>query len=343
MEIEMAVPRRKLANDGPEIPLFALGSWHTYDRMDFDETVRMLRRAVDGGVNLFDIGVYGRYPQKFPLSNPRLGRSWTDVIFARAMQAAGIPRSAYMVSEKMWLWAYPRLSIAEQLEHALLRLGSDYADFVMLGDIEDDLDLNAIVEEVAALIKAGKLRWWGVNNWSAGELRKVHDHAAAHGLPRPCLAQLKYNVSRRSKPEDERWLKLFSETGIALQASDIFESGYFAGKMEVARAVARDVGEIRALIREAAPRFAALAGELGATPAQLSIAFCLAHPATANVLFGATSVAQLEENLGALAVRDRHGATIRERVEAFWFDRGLVDPASSWSTAPMSFPAPAAR
>jgi len=338
----MSVPHRKISANGPDISLFSLGSWHTYDRMDFDEAARMLRHAVDQGINLFDVAVYGRYAQKFPLTNPRLGRTWTDLVFTHAMRMAGVPRSSYMVAEKIWLWAYPRLSIEEQLDHALLRLGSDYADFIMLGDMEDKFDFNVIVAEVGALIAKGKVRWWGVNNWSVHELRAAYDCAVANNQPRPQLAQLKYNVSRRTKPEDRRWLELFEQAGIGLQASDIFESGYLAGKTEVTRGVARDPGDIRPLIQEASPRFTALARDLDATPAQLSIAFCLSHPAIANVLFGCTSQAQLEENLAASALARRHGSEIRKLVEDFWFDRDRIDPESSWSAAPMELSPPVA-
>ena len=70
-----------------------------------------------------------------------------------------------------------------------------------------------------------------------------------------------------------------------------------------------------------------IAEELGATPAQLAIAFTLTHPATATTLFGASSVAQLEANLGSLELLGRIGAeTIRERVTPFWADRDVVDP-----------------
>lgn len=324
-----------------DLPTFALGSWHTYDRMDFDEIVRMLSIAIDQGVTLFDLGVYGRYPQKFPLSNPKLGRTWTDVVFARAIQQAGVSRDRFMIAQKIWLWAYPRLSVEEQLDHALLRIGMDCSDFLMLGDMEDDLDLGVLVEEVAALIRKGKARFWGVNNWSVGELRRADDYAAAHGLPRPRIAQLKYSVARRAKADDQRWLDFFANTGVRLQASDVFESGYFAGNQTVSRGVARDPGDIRPMIQNSVPAFIAKARSVGAKPAQLAIAFCLTHPAIATVLFGATSVAQLEENLGALDVYRKHGAELRDLVSEFWFDRGRIDPEASWSERPISFAASA--
>ncbi|MCC6193239.1 MAG: aldo/keto reductase [Burkholderiales bacterium] len=334
------VPHRAVAG-GPDLPLLALGSWYTYDRMDFDEVVALLRLAHESGMTLFDVGVYGRYSQRHPLSNIRHGRVWTDVVFAQAMRATGIARERYMTAAKLWMWPYPRLSLQAQLDHALLRLGSDYTDIVTLGDMEDAVDLGVVVEEVAQLIRGGRARFWGVNNWSVGELERAHAYAVAHGLPPPCFAQLKYNPARRTKPESARWLAFFDRSGVRLQASDVFESGYFAGRTELTRGVARDVANVQPLIAEAAPRYAAVAKSIGVTPAQLTIAFCLCHPAIANVLFGCTSREQLRENLGALALWKREGRRVVDLIDEFWFDRGRVDPESSWAAEPMELPPPA--
>lgn len=333
----MKVPQRDAGREGARVPLFSLGSWYTYNRMDFDEVVALLASAIEHGVNLFDIGVYGRYPQKFPLGNPRAGRIWTDVIFSRAIQEVGVAREDYQVAEKIWMWAYPQISIETQLDHALLRLGSDYADFIILGDMERQYDFDRLVAEVGALVATGKARAWGVNNWSAAELRTVHDIAVREGLPRPALAQLKYNVSRREKAEGAAWQALFADTGIGLQASDVFESGYLAGRSELDRGVARDPGDIQPLIRAASPRFTELAAQFDATPAQLAIAFCLGHPHLSNVLFGCSSKAQFEQNLGALRVHEQYGAQLGAKLEPFWFDRGRVDPQASWAAKPLRY------
>lgn len=333
------VPQRRLPA-GPQLPLFALGSWYTYDRMDFDEVVAMLRLAVDRGITLFDVGVYGRYPSRFPLGNPRLGRTWTDVVFAHALRVAGIERSRYLVAEKLWMWALPSCSLEEQLDHALLRLGIDHCDLVTLGDMEEVADIRAAVEQVAQIIRHGKARWWGVNNWSVDELALAYSHAQEHGLPLPCIAQLKYNPARRTKPESTLWRDFFARSGVRLQASDVFESGYFAGRTELTRGVARDPGAIQPLIAQAAPRFKAVAESIGATPAQLALAFCLCHPDLVNVLFGCTSRAQLHDNLGALTLWQREGQRLVALVDEFWFDRNRMDPAASWSDKPVNLPNP---
>jgi aryl-alcohol dehydrogenase-like predicted oxidoreductase len=95
-----------------------------------------------------------------------------------------------------------------------------------------------------------------------------------------------------------------------------------AGKPSPGRKIGADVGDIRGRIVEAFPQVRRIAEELEATPTQLSLAFTLTHPATANVLFGSSSVAQFQENLGALDLLERAGADrLREAAAGLWLDR----------------------
>ncbi|MFI6390312.1 aldo/keto reductase [Nonomuraea sp. NPDC050540] len=312
------VPRRTIGTHGPEASVLSLGSWHIYDRMDFAEAVAMVRHAVDLGVNLFDIGVYGM-PGHPPV--------FTDVLFSAIVRAAGIARDDYLLSEKLWLERYPEQPLREQLEHALFRAGADRADLVVLGDVRRaGLDLERLAGDLAELERDGIIGCWGVNNWSASAIRTIRGHALAAGSPGPQLAQLKYSPCRRSIPDGGPFAPLFAE-GLSLQASDVMEGGILAGRTSPARQVGRDPGGVREQIVRAAPGLAEAAAGVRATAAQLCIAFALSHPATGTVLFGASSTRQLVCNIGALAVLERVGAQgIRELVEPFWADRDAVDP-----------------
>jgi aryl-alcohol dehydrogenase-like predicted oxidoreductase len=313
------IPRRRIGRSELETSVFALGSWHIYDRMHFEDAVDLVRTALDRGVTLFDVGVYG-----FPGMPP----AFTDVLFSAIIRAVGVRREDYLLSEKLWVEGWDdEAGFRPQLERALFRVGAAHADLVILGDLRrDDLELRDIVLSLAELQKAGLIRAWGVNNWSASNIQSLIDIAAAEGAPAPEIAQLKYSVSRRSIPDGEPFGKLW-EQGLSMQASDVMVGGFIAGMVATDRVVGRDPGGIRQRIIDDVPGFVQLAEELRCTPAQLAIAFTLTHPATATTLFGASSVAQLEANLGSLEVLDRVGADeIRARVEPFWADRGLVDP-----------------
>lgn len=312
------LPLREIGRSGLHASLFSLGSWHTYDRMDFADAVALLREAADRGVNLFDVGVY---------SAPGAPPVFTDVIFSAMVRAAGLRREEWLLSSKLWLEAFGADGFRPQLENALMRVGVEHADLVILGDLRrDDLELRDLVLDLAALADAGLIRAWGVNNWSAASIQALIDLAAAEGVPGPQIAQLKYSVSRRSIPDGEPFARLW-EQGLTLQASDCLEGGILAGKVNGDRQIGRDPGGIRERIIADVPAFTAVADDLDVTPAQLGIAFTLTHPALTTTLFGASRVAQLRANLDAAALVDRVGAAeLRRLVEPFWADRGVVDP-----------------
>jgi L-glyceraldehyde 3-phosphate reductase len=310
------VPSRRIGTDGPVTGILALGSWHTYDRMPFSETVELLRVAVSAGITLFDVGVYG-LPSQPPV--------FTDVIFSAAVRAAGLARDDYLFSAKLWMEEYPDQPLREQLAHAFLRAGVDYADVAILGDLRDPgTDLERLVLDLADLHAAGMIRQWGVNNWSAASVQTLIDVARANGVPGPAMAQLKYSVARRSIADGAPFAKIFAQ-GVTLEASDVMEGGLLLGKG--GRDVGRDPGGVRERIAGQASLLRQLSDQVGATPAQLCVAFTLTHPALTTTLFGATSVAQLRENLDAVELVSRVGAgQLRELAAPLWSDRDTTDP-----------------
>ncbi|MFJ9690731.1 aldo/keto reductase [Kitasatospora sp. NPDC101183] len=317
------VARRRLGAHGPEVPLLGLGSWNTWDRMTTEEAAELVARAVAHGVDLFDVAHYN--------FGPHAENAVTDILFGEAVRAAGLKRSDYLICGKLWLWDYPNTGFAGQLDTALERVGVDRADLVVAGDYLGELDVRAVVTDVAELVRAGRFDAWGVNNWPAAVLAEAVRFARAEGMPEPVFAQLKYSLARRSVPEGEPYGELFAD-GLGLQASDVFEGGILAGKLHPQRKIGADPGGIRDAIREAYPEVRRIAEGFGATAAQLAVAFCLTHPAAASVLFGASSREQFDANLGALDLLARHGGELREAVEGLWLDRGVVAPGASWGT-----------
>ncbi len=178
--------------------------------------------------------------------------------------------------------------------------------------------------DLGELVEAGLIRSWGVNNWSASTIQILLDNAAKHRLAGPAIAQLKYSVARRSIPDGEPFKAIFGQ-GVTLQSSDVMEGGVLLGK--AGREVGRDPGGVRDRIIQSAAALRELAGQLGTQPSTLCIAFTLTHPANTTTLFGATSIAQLRDNLGAIELVKQVGAAkLRELVAPLWADRDAVDP-----------------
>ncbi|WP_353055637.1 aldo/keto reductase [Leucobacter sp. CX87] len=316
---EGTVPVRQLGPGGPVVPVFALGSWNIWDRMEAAERIALMRRAHEVGSAFFDVAYYNM--------GPHAEASRTDLLFGEALFESGLTRGDIQLCGKLWLWEYPGVGFAEQMDVSLERISrggvqAERFDTVVVGDFMADLDIRQVVRDVQAEIDAGRFASWGVNNWSAGALETALGVADAEGLTPPSFAQLKYGLVRRSMAEGEHYGRWFEQGRLALQASDLFEGGILVGKLAPSRKIGADVGGIREQIVAIYPRTLQIAEELGATPAQLGIAFALTHPATANVLFGASSVAQFEDNLGALALLERVGdERLRALTAELWLDR----------------------
>lgn len=322
----MTVPRRPIGPNGPEASVLSLGSWHIYDRMPFRDAVAMLERATEAGINFFDVGYYGG----FSIDGKPVQESYTDILFGRIIQAAGVDREDYQLSAKLWVNNYPALSFEDQLDNLLLRVDTDRADFAILGDLFGlTLDYSQLVRDLGALVRKGKLGGWGVNNWSVADIRALHAAAVETGMPGPEMAQLKYSVIRRSIPDGEPFRQLVDDIGITLEASDVLEGGILAGNLKPTRVIGRDPGTVREGAPDAARRLAEIASTMDATPAQVAIAFCLTHPAITTVLFGTSSIRQLEENLAAVDLADQRGEEIRTAVAELWLDRDVVDPSGN--------------
>lgn len=312
---------RQLGPGGTRTSVFGLGSWNTWDRMDFADAVALISAAIERGVTLFDVAHYNM--------GPHAEQARTDIIFGEAVRAAGIERERYQLCGKLWLWEYPRTGFEEQLTTSLERVGVTHLDTAVVGDYLESPDVRQIVLDVNEQIRAGRIGSWGVNNWIAADLTSAVDFAAREGLAPPCFAQLKYSIVRRTMAEGGPYGEHFRNGTLALQASDVFEGGILAGRKHPQRKIGADPGNIREQIRAASDDVAAVAAEFGATAAQVAIAFCLEHPAVANVLFGVSRPDQLTDNLAALRLWQQHGAQLRAALEHLWLDREL-NPDGTW-------------
>ncbi|MEQ6897033.1 aldo/keto reductase [Microbacterium sp. KR10-403] len=316
------VPTRTLGPAGPEVPVLALGSWNIWDRMERDDAVALVHRAKDAGAAFFDVGNYNM--------GPHAEGARTDILFGEIVRDAGLERSDYLVCGKLWLWDYPNTGFADWMRTSLDRIGIEAVDTVVVGDHMAPVDIRRVVRDIHAEIEAGRFTSWGINNWPHEEALLALEFARDEGLTPPSFAQLKYSLVRRSMAEGPFYGGLFADGRLGLQASDVFEGGILVGKTAPERKIGADVGGIRDEIVAAWPTVQKIAEGLDATPAQLGIAYCLANPATANVLFGCRSIAQFDDALGALALLERVGAEkIRDAAADLWLDCD-VNPDGTW-------------
>jgi len=291
---------RTLGGSGIDVSVLALGSWRTYERMSREQGLAVMKAAQKHGIDFLDDARYDE------TGTAPLPTGYSEVVFGELFRAVGRRRDEVVVANKLWWEFWPAESAAQELDSSLLRMGFDYVDLIYATSPPEGLGAAEIVDAVTGLISSGKARAWGIVNWSPELLVEAAEVARASGVPQPCVAQLPYNVIWRSSVEGAAESAALSETGVNVVASAVLVYGALTGKYADPDASGR-LAERRAdpFYEEAfaaAPALADLAEGFSTTPAALAVAFALAGPRVASVLFGATEPEQVHENVRALDV-----------------------------------------
>jgi L-glyceraldehyde 3-phosphate reductase len=300
------MPTRPLGDSGLEVSRISLGSWRTYERISRDDGLAVMRAARDAGVTLLDDARYNDETGHAPIPT-----GYSEVVFGELFRAAGWPRDGTVVTNKLWWEFWPQQSAAAELDASLDRMGFDYIDVIYANPPAHGLGLEELVGSVADLVATGRARAWAIVNWPAPMLQEASAIAARQGGPQPCAAQLPYSVVQRSPVEDADMGTALDACGAPVVASYVLAGGLLTGKYDTDPGAGRAAGTLdtpasRAALG-AARRLKQVADSLGTSPAAAAVAFALAHPRVASALLGATSPAQLGQNVAALDLVERVG------------------------------------
>ena len=211
------------------------------------------------------------------------------------------------------------------LENSLRRLRTDYVDLYQLhwparnqpmfgqwqfdpAKERDSTPIRETLEALADLVKAGKIRHVGLSNehpWGVMQFTRL---AEEHGLPRVVSTQNAYSLLNRVY--DYGLAEVCHRESVSLLAYSPLAFGLLSAKYlddPVARGRVNDFEGFaqryaKPNVAPAVAAYAALAREQGLTPAQLALAWCYRRWCVASTIIGATTMAQLEENIGAWSV-----------------------------------------
>jgi aryl-alcohol dehydrogenase-like predicted oxidoreductase len=312
----MSLPHRSAGASGLEISTLALGSWRTYERVPREQAVAVLDAANAAGIDFLEIARYNDETGTAPIPT-----GYSEVVFGEVF-----PRSAYaaardkvIIAEKLWWEFWPQQDARQELTASLERTGLDRIDILYSDPPPPELPLEDVVEQIGALLDAGRIRAWGIVNWAADRVAEVGRIALARGIATPCLAQLPYSLVRRDWVEGAEMVAALELCDASVVASYTLAGGILTGKyakgetgrMERER---NDPGWAAAV--RVADELLELAAELDTTPAALAIAFALDNPTVATVLCGATRPEQVAENTAAPALLDRLDEEQLARLEA---------------------------
>jgi voltage-dependent potassium channel beta subunit len=313
---------RRLGRSGLKVSELSLGSWVTYGNQVDEKLAReCMAAAYDAGVNFFDNAeVYAR------------GRS--ESIMGDALKKLGWRRSSYIVSTKFFWGLHDgpnekntlnRKYLMQAIDGSLGRLQLDYVDLVFCHRPDPGTPLDETVWAMSEMITAGKAQYWGTSEWSAAEIAAAWHIADRHHLHKPVMEQPQYNMLHRDRVEKE-YARLYEDLGLGTTIWSPLASGLLTGKYNdgippdsraslkgyewLAESIV-DPAKIR-MVKKLAP----IAAELGCTPAQMALAWCLRNPRVSTVITGASRVAQVTENMQALDVVARLGQKVMARIDA---------------------------
>lgn len=248
-----------------------------------------MRAARDAGITLLDDARYNDETGTAPIPT-----GYSEVVFGELFRAAGWKRDEVNVSNKLWWEFWPEQSAAEELDGSLGRMGLDHVDLIYAIHPPKELSIERLVEEVAGLIDSGRARAWGTGMWSAAQHHEALDVCDRTGAPCPCAAQMATSLVDHAGPSDPEMQRAFDRGPISLVASYVLAGGALTGRYNRG-----EPGSVNDRGMSLATRVAELATEWDVPPAHVAFAYAFQAPSLATVLFGASTAAQLNENVAA--------------------------------------------
>ena len=314
---------RRLGSSGLKLSVLSLGAWLTAGaRFGRGEARELVALAWDHGINFFD-------------NAENYAHGEAERVMGDAIADLRLPRDGFCVSSKACFGSaadprptqagLSRKHVRDACHDALRRLRVDYLDLFFCHRPDPDTPVEETVWAMDALVRQGKVLYWGTSEWPATLIREAIDVARRHHLHAPTMEQPQYNLLHRDRVELE-YAPLYAEHGLGTTvwsplASGLLSGKYNSGVPEDSRFAGmgeRDplrVDKLSAPRLERARRFTALAAELGVAPAPLAIAWCLANPHVSTVILGASRPGQLLDNLGALELSERFDDQVWRRLE----------------------------
>src|SRR5512146_280869 len=295
----------RTGRSGLKLPAISLGWWYNFGGLDPLENGRAIaRRAFDLGVTHFDLANnYGPPPGS------------AEETFGRLYREDFRPyRDELIISTKagydMWPGPYgewgSRKYLLASLDQSLARMGLDYVDIFYSHRFDPDTPLEETIGALDTAVRSGKALYAGISSYSPEKTREAYAILERLGTPL-LIHQPSYSLLNRWIEPD--LLDTLGELGVGCigfspLAQGMLTAKYLDGIPEGSRAAANTSLSPDLLTDQALAKIRALneiASGRGQSLAQMALAWTLRDQRMTSTLIGASSVAQLEDSLGALA------------------------------------------
>ncbi|MBN9236744.1 MULTISPECIES: aldo/keto reductase [Phyllobacteriaceae] len=300
---------RNLGKSGLRVPVLSFGAgtfagagplFSAWGNTGVEEARRLVDICLEAGVNLFDTAdVYSDGASETVLGEAIKGRRNEVLISTKASLPLGDGPNQ---------WGSSRSRLIEAVDQALGRLGTDHIDIFQLHAFDAHTPVEEVLATLDGLVRAGKLRYVGVSNFSGWQIMKSLAVAERHGWPRYVANQVYYSLLGR----DYEWdlMPLGEDQGLGALVWSPLGWGRLTGK--IGRGNPIPAGSRLHQTAEFGPpvedehlyrvvdALEAVAGETGKSVPQIAINWLLQRPTVSSVIIGARNEEQLRQNLGAV-------------------------------------------
>ena len=291
---------RRLGDSGLEVSTICLGTMMFGDRTDATTAQRIIASAFDAGINFIDTAdVYAKGASE-QIAGPAIAANRQRWILATKV--------GNVMTQSPNDGGLSRRWILQACDDSLKRLETDYIDIYYLHKDDTDTPLEETVEAIGDLIRAGKVRYFGVSNYRGWRIAEVVALCAEFGVPRPVVCQPYYNAFNRT-PEIEI-LPACDYYGLGVVPYSPLARGILTGKYlpgaepppesRVGRKDRRMMEtEFRPESMAMAQTIKAHAQKKGLTATQFALAWVLNNRIVSSVIAGPRTMEQWTEYLSA--------------------------------------------
>ena len=300
-----AMEYRRSGRSGVKIPVLALGLWHNFgSHKPFQDVKAMAHYAFDKGICHFDLANnYG----------PEYGTAEEN--FGRLMECSFRPyRDELLVSTKagwdMWPGPYgnwgSRKYLMASLDQSLKRMKLDYVDVFYSHRLDPETPLEETMQALVDIVRQGKALYVGLSRYPLEQARQAYAYLAAHDVP--CLLyQDRYNIIDRV-PQCRGLIDQSVENGVGFISFSPLQQGLLTGRYlngvpadsRMAKGIFLKEEMLTPTMLNALHGLNDLAARRGQSLAQMALSWLLNDTRVTSVIIGASSVAQLEDNLQCL-------------------------------------------
>jgi aryl-alcohol dehydrogenase-like predicted oxidoreductase len=298
---------RTLGRTGVRVSSLCLGAmmFGDWGNRDHDESIRIIHRALDAGVNFIDTAdVYSRGESEEIVGKALAGGKRENVVLATKVHGTMGDDPNEFGNSRRW--------IIREVENSLRRLGTDWIDLYQIHRPEADTDIDETLGALSDLVHAGKVRYIGSSTFPASQIVEAQWAAQRRGRERFVCEQPPYSLLVRGVEQDV--LPTCRRHGMGVIPWSPLAGGWLSGRYRKDQDVPGSHRAQRIPARydmslpgnqrklEAADALARLAEEAGLSLIEMAIAFVIRHPAVTAAIVGPRTMEHLESQLGAAEV-----------------------------------------